>query len=61
VEIEGRISAISDEGRLDTFPDKDWSFYNKDNMKNRPKPHPGRLSYADIINRRTPTQDSLPP
>jgi hypothetical protein len=49
-EIEGRIAQIYKESRLDEFPEKDWSFYNKDHLKNRPKPNPHRLSYADIIN-----------
>jgi len=49
LDIESRIAEIQQESRLDQYPEKDWSFYNKDHLKNRPKPNPHRLSYADII------------
>ncbi len=37
---------------METYPEKDWSFYNKDHLKNRPKQNPNRLSYADIMDQR---------
>eukprot|EP00347_Sterkiella_histriomuscorum_P009908 403339418 len=48
--IEHRIYEISREARLDQFPDKDWSFYKKEHMRNRPKPNPNRTSYLDLWN-----------
>ncbi|CDW85945.1 sc35-like splicing factor [Stylonychia lemnae] len=48
-EIEDRIQQISREAGLDQFPDKDWSFYKKEHLRNRPKPNPNRISYGDLL------------
>ena len=51
MEIEGRITDISHESRLEKYPEKDWDFYNKEKTR-RPKHIPNPLSYGEVLSSR---------